>query len=1210
GQILAEVLYDSLHRRYVQTTNQISLDTLNTVGGAARVFPKLNATRTCYFEGLNYAPITRTQTFEYENHYGNLVRQSESSTDQAKITANIFYHAQYNGNYCVNRVSRVDLRNGANVLLRRRTTDLDAMGHITAIHDYFDSTHCLSTRMEYNAYGNIVALRSPNTTTYFAYDSIANTYPTAVTDTFGVASYMQDYDYRFGVPRTVVDRAGNRMEYTLDAWGRTLTIRGPKEIAANQPYTLRFSYFGKDSLKAYASSLTEHYDSQHPNNSIKVRTYCDGLGRIVQTRKEAAVNGVEKQVVSGLQQYDALGRAIKTYYPTEAALSDTACAFVTGSIPPATVVYDVLDRPLVQTAPDGSSSTFLYGFDGSHLGKMLFKTTTTDANHHSSIELKDVNGQPWAVKAAGQPFVYFDYNAAGDNIRVYSSIANDWERIYTYDLLGRKLTYTEGELWDSYTYNGMNLSTYRQRWQESGQHRTKTTIYHYTAHRIDSVSYDDALSTVYHYNAYGQPDSVYDESGVMCYTYGNMGEITRETRIYALPFLSAPLALSTLFEYDSWGRILNITYPDNEIVNYDYDLGGQLERMYNNSSYTYLDNIIYDKFGAKTSQDYGNGILTQYTYNDTTRRLSEIATNNGSLINYTYDLVGNVTQVASTCPWLPNQSFTETFSYDSTDQLISANETQSYQLAVNYGNWGKVMQYDIAQTDMLNNATETHSRSYAYPTANYSHAQTSFAPIMQTGDEQISLSYGINGSLIKKETTQPQQHTEYYLFNSQGNLKAYSDDIMSFAYYGYNAANTRTYKLSLYNTNLWINGQQQPLNLQWQNAMFYPNTYLNFNQNGEYTKHYYNGMERVASRLGDNTTTIALNNNILEDRKLQLEDQFRVDIHKLIYETVLIDLPPFIDVNALQPTGTPNDIYYYHPNHLGSTEFVTDNNATITQGFLYAPFGEITTEYNVNFGNNTIPKYSFNAKELDEETGMYYYEARYYAPPTFTSRDPMFEKYFWMSPYAYCANNPVKYVDPSGCEFGDYFDLDGNYLGWDGEYDGKIYFIKDKASISYNENGIINNSSVNIFVSTSKQVVFNILRVYFMTIDEGDNREFATCMERDKGLLFSHTFRGEKSVEELQDGEYPSVSIINYKNMEACIHSHPGKYAKWSALVPSDDDNRIHADLNVITGRTDFVDRTQGMGVSIYGAVFYDKNWKQLFSIEIEKLKQVFINTH
>ncbi len=69
------------------------------------------------------------------------------------------------------------------------------------------------------------------------------------------------------------------------------------------------------------------------------------------------------------------------------------------------------------------------------------------------------------------------------------------------------------------------------------------------------------------------------------------------------------------------------------------------------------------------------------------------------------------------------------------------------------------------------------------------------APYHQTGDEQISLSYGINGSLRKKEVTQPQQNTEYYLFNSQGNLKAYSDDIMDFAYYGYNAANTRTYKI-------------------------------------------------------------------------------------------------------------------------------------------------------------------------------------------------------------------------------------------------------------------------------------------------------------------------------------------------------------------------------------------------------------------------------
>jgi hypothetical protein len=45
---------------------------------------------------------------------------------------------------------------------------------------------------------------------------------------------------------------------------------------------------------------------------------------------------------------------------------------------------------------------------------------------------------------------------------------------------------------------------------------------------------------------------------------------------------------------------------------------------------------------------------------------------------------------------------------------------------------------------------------------------------------------------------------------------------------------------------------------------------------------------------------------------------------------------------------------------------------------------------------------------------MYYYSARYYNPPTFISRDPLFEKYPTLSPYAYVANNPLKYIDPDG----------------------------------------------------------------------------------------------------------------------------------------------------------------------------------------------------
>jgi RHS repeat-associated protein len=95
---------------------------------------------------------------------------------------------------------------------------------------------------------------------------------------------------------------------------------------------------------------------------------------------------------------------------------------------------------------------------------------------------------------------------------------------------------------------------------------------------------------------------------------------------------------------------------------------------------------------------------------------------------------------------------------------------------------------------------------------------------------------------------------------------------------------------------------------------------------------------------------------------------------------------------------------------------VTDINANVTQQVLYAPFGEVISESNAYWNNGQIPDFMFNAKELDEENGMYYYSARYYAPPVFTSRDPLFEKYPTISPYAYCANNPLKYMDPTGME--------------------------------------------------------------------------------------------------------------------------------------------------------------------------------------------------
>ncbi len=79
----------------------------------------------------------------------------------------------------------------------------------------------------------------------------------------------------------------------------------------------------------------------------------------------------------------------------------------------------------------------------------------------------------------------------------------------------------------------------------------------------------------------------------------------------------------------------------------------------------------------------------------------------------------------------------------------------------------------------------------------------------------------------------------------------------------------------------------------------------------------------------------------------------------------------------------------------------------------YLPFGETLVDEHINSYNSP---YKFNAKELDEETGNYYYGARYYNPKwsVWLSVDAELEDYPGWSPYNYTLQNPVKFVDPDG----------------------------------------------------------------------------------------------------------------------------------------------------------------------------------------------------
>ena len=124
-------------------------------------------------------------------------------------------------------------------------------------------------------------------------------------------------------------------------------------------------------------------------------------------------------------------------------------------------------------------------------------------------------------------------------------------------------------------------------------------------------------------------------------------------------------------------------------------------------------------------------------------------------------------------------------------------------------------------------------------------------------------------------------------------------------------------------------------------------------------------------------------------------------------------------------------MYYLHGDPLGTVTFVTNSQSQATQFFVNLPFGETMLEQMDGSYNNP---HKFNAKELDEDTGLYYYGARYYNPrlSIWYGVDPLAETIPSWSPYAYGFNNPIRFIDPTGMQGEDWYrDRYGN-VSWKG----------------------------------------------------------------------------------------------------------------------------------------------------------------------------------
>ena len=440
--------------------------------------------------------------------------------------------------------------------------------------------------------------------------------------------------------------------------------------------------------------------------------------------------------------------------------------------------------------------------------------------------------------------------------------------------------------------------------------------------------------------------------------------------------------------------------------------------------------ILYDAYGQRTYIEYGNGTSTEYKYDPARRWLDTIKTKSDTdkplqNITYSFDSVGNVLGYKNDCldSITGNYKTEQSYAYDNLHQLISATGytehnptispiapeyisryTQTFAFdSEGLGNMISKVSSETVSPQMTIGDDLNYSIEYIYDTDNYSHR------LVSAGSRYYK--YDSNGNVICEQEGKfdGEEPETYHKINKEAE-NVYSTD------YGWglfrDKSSSRPSSSDKYRRTYTWNERNQLISSVDSN---YTTTYI-YGQDGQRSNKYTSGSETLYFNSMWIIRTDPGSPGGQAVKNVYLGDTRIVTKFKPVTETTT--------------NWERNNQFYYHSDHLGSASLITDCNGEEYQRIEYTPYGETWVEKTSNKGSEYLP-YKFTGKEMDEETGLYYYGARYLDPKysRWISTDPALSDFVSgnsngssggiynptnLNLYHYGNNNPIKYVDPDG----------------------------------------------------------------------------------------------------------------------------------------------------------------------------------------------------